>query len=74
MKIAIFLVALFGASVAYAQSEPTISELLADGYEIVAASSREDRSTSIVFLQRRSSAFMCLTGPYSSVCFNLNNH
>ena len=70
MKPIILLVALFGPSVAYAQSPITISDLLADGYEIVAASSRSEHSA-LVFLQKRKSAFMCAAGPRGSRCFAL---
>lgn len=72
MKYFALLLPLFTASVAQAQSDLTISELLEQGYKIVAASSRGD-TNAYVFLQKRKSAFMCAPAPNGGVCFNLNN-
>jgi hypothetical protein len=73
MKIIALFLPLFTASAAQAQSDLTISELLDQGYKIVAASSKDDSNSPYVFLQKRRSAFMCITAPINSSCFNLNN-
>jgi hypothetical protein len=65
---------IFSVSIAVAQEAVTISELLDDGYDIVAASSNDDRWQAFVFLQKRSSAYMCFTNIGGSSCFSLNNH
>lgn len=71
----IAVISLVLSSTASAQSSITISDLLEQGYNIVAASSRSGESAqAFVFLQKRSSAFMCLTAATGSRCFSLNDH
>jgi hypothetical protein len=65
---------IFSVSIAIAQEAVTISELLDDGYDIVAASSSDGSWQAFVFLQKRSSAYMCITNVNGSRCFSLNNH
>lgn len=62
------------ATMAFAQETITISELLDDGYDIVAASSNENNRQASVFVQKRSSAYMCVTQVNGSVCYSLNDH
>lgn len=68
----LFTILLLSASSTQAQERITISELLEQGYEIVAASGTD--SSPYVFLQKRKSAFMCVTTARASRCFNLNGH
>jgi len=51
----------------------TISDLLAQGYEIVAAATVHGLRAS-VYLQNGKSAFVCITGPEESDCYSLNEH
>ena len=75
MKYLLIVLVLISVSPAKAQNEITISELLAQGYEIVAAAGRGETSGVVnVFLQRRQTAFMCITTPVRSRCFDLNTH
>lgn len=72
MKHFLLLLVLLSASTTQAQGRITISELLEQGYEIVAATGTD--SSPYVFLQKRKSAFMCVTTARNSRCFNLNGH
>ena len=75
-KMFIFTLAVLILSMkpAFAQNF-TISQLLADGYEIVAAAYDDTRTNAaFVFLQKRTQAYMCIVNPTASRCFNLNEH
>ena len=71
----IFLILIFLAPNAFAQREQriTISDLLEQGYDIVAIACDED-GPSDVYLKKRSRAYLCRTLPRNSICYSLNDH
>lgn len=79
MSLKILLSSLFlyfiGLTNSFAKDDLTISDLLKKGYKIVAAvAESETRYRTIVFLQRRQSAYLCITQNTSSRCFSLDDH
>lgn len=60
------------ASSAVAQGTIKISDLLAQGYDIVAAAGRGEGASASVFLQKGTRAFMCRTSAQSSRCWSMN--